>query len=264
MTDSKSFPVDRLASGGKTWQIGDWKTPRFFLPRKAVGFALGVVILVVVGTLASSGSIAPASVHPGTAERSSLLTSVIAARANSLTPTSTSTAHGACRNGGGGSASPTSAAGSREVGPTVSPAPQLYNSQIAPYAVLTGHYGYVAAGAALRDQGYGKINLTWPGAPSTTNLVSAYMIWSFLDSSLPPSYGTLNGVNVTGTWAAYTTPSPCWDPTYVYTFVADVTSLVTNGINDLTNFPTALTNGSNPWNYTYAMPMIEGVSLVAV
>jgi hypothetical protein len=130
--------------------------------------------------------------------------------------------------------------------------------------VLTGPYAYVAAGAALRDQGYGTIDLTWPGAPSTSNLVAAYMVWSFIDSYVPPAYGTLNGVNVTGTWAAYTTPSPCWTPTYVYTFVAEVTAQVVNGVNNLTSFPSGITNGSNPWSNAPTTPLAEGVALIAI
>ncbi len=140
----------------------------------------------------------------------------------------------------------------------------LYNSQVEPYAQLTGPYDYVAAGAALRDQGYGKINLTWPGAPSTSRLVAAYMIWSIMNNTTPPSYGTVNGVNVTGSWTAYATPSPCWSPTYIYTFVADVTPDVKNGINVLTGFPSGITTGADPWSSAEVTPMDEGASLIAV
>ncbi|HXQ48172.1 MAG TPA: hypothetical protein VN842_00115, partial [Thermoplasmata archaeon] len=79
---------------------------------------------------------------------------------------------GSCSAGarGGGTPAASPSAGPRPSG-TTGPSP-LFNSQVVPYAVLTGPYGYVAAGAALRDQGFGLINLTWPGG-STSNLVAA-------------------------------------------------------------------------------------------
>jgi len=139
----------------------------------------------------------------------------------------------------------------------------LFNSQVTPYAVLTGPYGYVAAGAALRDAGYGFVNLTWPGG-NASNVVAAYMIWSILNASVPPSYGTINGHNVTGTWTAYATPSPCWSPTYIYTFVADVTTDVVYGSNNLTSFPSGTTSGADPWVTGQYAPLDDSASLVVI
>jgi hypothetical protein len=170
---------------------------------------------------------------------------------------------GACSDQGssgdpanGASPSDAVTAGSTGPGP-------LFNSQVQPYATVTGAYAYVAAGAALRDQGYGAIQLDWPGG-STSNLVAAYMIWSILNDSVPADNGTLNGHNISGTWTAYATPSPCWSPTYVYTFVADVSSDVVNGNNTLTGFPSGITSGVSPWSTGGADPYDEGVSLVAI
>jgi hypothetical protein len=140
----------------------------------------------------------------------------------------------------------------------------LFNSQVEPFASVTGPYAYVSAGAALRDQGYGLVNLTWPGAPSTSNLVAAYMIWSIINDSAPPAYATLNGVNLTGTWTAFATPSPCWAPTYIYTFAADVTNDVVNGVNNVTGVPTVISNGLDPWTQTQNSLLDEGASLVAI
>ena len=171
----------------------------------------------------------------------------------------------------GGACSPGNATGvpsspspdlGRRPGATTGPSP-LFNSQVVPYASLTGPYAYVAAGAALRDQGYGLINLTWPGG-STANLVAAYLIWSIINDTVPPSSGTLNGGNVAGTWTAYATPSPCWGITYIYTFAAEVTNLVTNGVNNLTNFATGVTNGGNPWSITQTAPLADSASLIAI
>jgi len=178
-----------------------------------------------------------------------------------------------CTSGGHGAVSSTAGTSGALASPGSNPRPPapdlaagtaLFNSQVTPYAVLTGPYAYIAKGAALRDQGYGKINLTWPGAPSTSNLEAAYMIWSEIDNSLPPSYGTLNGVNVSGTWSAFATPSPCWDQTYIYTFIADVTPDVVNGVNTLTNFPSTITNGMDPWSEDEDGILDEGVALVAI
>jgi hypothetical protein len=225
--------------------------------------AVGVTMLFLLGILGIVGGVA----HPSAPTGASVLSSSVATSPSAplrSSPASTLTpARGACRTGEGSEA-PTSAAISPAAHASSTSPPPLYNSQVEPYAVLTGPYAYVAAGAALRDLGYGTVNLTWPGAPSTTNLVAAYMIWALMDDSLPPANGTLNGVNVTGTWTAYATPSPCWSPTYIYTFVADVTSVVKNGLNHLTGFPSGITSGEDPWEVSQTDPMAEGASLVAI
>ncbi len=227
--------------------------------------AAAVVALFVLAALAGPLALSPSIPGPSGLSKSASPSAAISPIASKSTPT-------ACSSGGHGS--PTSASGAK-LAPAAAPASPaaraslspdqspLFNSQVVPYAVLTGPYAYVAKGAALRDQGYGLINLTWPGS-STSNLVAAYMIWSEMNNSVPPSYGTLNGVNVTGTWTAYATPSPCWSQTYIYTFVAEVTSDVVNGINNLTNFPSSLTNGYDPWNQTETGILDEGVSLIAI
>jgi len=240
--------------------------------RKALTFAgaVAVVALFVVSALASPGSLgrttAVGTASPQTAPLASAPTARSSPAPNLDSGVLTSCAsgsHATAAAGAQGSALRSAASGRP---PTGSPPPQspLFNSQVAPFSVLTGPYAYVAAGAALRDQGYGTINLTWPGHPSTSNLVAAYMIWSLMNNSQPPTYGTLNGVNVTGTWTAYATPSPCWSQTYIYTFIADVTNDVKNGLNQLTNFPSSLTNGYDPWNQSETGILDEGASLIAI
>ncbi|MGD0718982.1 MAG: hypothetical protein ABSA15_05355, partial [Thermoplasmata archaeon] len=145
------------------------------------------------------------------------------------------------------------------VTPSGTHAPPLFNAQVQPYAIYTGPYGYVSAGAAMRDQGYGHIQLTWSGT-----LVAAYMVWSIMANSVPAATATLNNVTLTGTWTAFATPSPCWSPTYIYTFVAAVSGLIVNGGNQLTNFPSGITDGSSPWAAAQTNPMLEGASLVAI
>jgi hypothetical protein len=111
----------------------------------------------------------------------------------------------------------------------------------------------------MRDQGYGQINLGWSGT-----LVAAYMLWAIMDDGVPAATATLNGVNVVGTWTAFAEPSPCWSPEYIYSFAADVSGAVVHGVNNLTNFPSGVTDGSDPWAAPQVDPMLEGASLVAI
>ncbi|MGP8075830.1 MAG: hypothetical protein ACLP8Y_03720 [Thermoplasmata archaeon] len=111
----------------------------------------------------------------------------------------------------------------------------------------------------MRDTGSGYINLAWSGG-----LVKAFMVWSIMDDSVPAQTATINGHDVTGTWVAFASPSPCWSPTYIYEMVADVTAYVTNGNNTLTNFPSGITTGADPWASAQIDPMLEGASLVVV
>jgi len=228
------------------------------------GAVVAILAVLILSGLAASLSVPRAALSPSSPTAAAIAPAPTERSAGAVPAARpTTSAPGACA---AGSSSPPSADAAPSAGPTVGavhPA-VLYNSQVEPYAELTGPYDYVAGGAAIRDQGYGTIDLTWPGAPSTANLVGAYMIWSIMDDAVPPDWGTLNGVNVSGTWSAYATPSPCWSPTFIYTFVADVTGDVVNGVNVLTAFPSGLTNGLDPWADPQIVPMAEGVSLVAV
>ncbi len=213
--------------------------------------AVLVALIMVVGALAVPGLSAGSTHLPGVAAPASTPAPI----SRVVAPTAPSSAvAGACLGTGSRGTAP--AASSPATGP-------LFNSQVTPYATYTGPYGYVAGGAALRNQGYGLINLTWPGG-STSNLVAAYMVWSILNNSVPPAYGTINGHNVTGTWTAYATPSPCWAPTYIYTFIADVSSDVVNGVNNFTAFPSGVTSGADPWSVTPVAPLDDSLSLVAI
>jgi len=225
--------------------------------RLAAALAISVASLVVLGGFGVLTHVASAS--EGAGAKSSL--PEVPATPRSIEP-SAAPAAGTTASCGAGQHTSAGSLAQASPAPGSSSPPTLYNSQVEPYATLTGNYSYVAKGAALRDQGYGEIDLTWPGG--LTKLVAAYMIWSMLDNSTPAANGTLNKVNVTGTWAAYATPSPCWAPTYIYAFVADVTADVVNGVNVLTGFPSGVTNGGDPWAEPQVDPMDEGVSLIAI
>ncbi|MGD0319787.1 MAG: hypothetical protein ABSB56_08840 [Nitrososphaerales archaeon] len=125
------------------------------------------------------------------------------------------------------------------------------------YAAYSGDYSYVAAGAAMRNQGYGNISITWTGT-----LFKAYLVWGYIYPTQISSAGTFNGVNITGTFQS-TDLSPCWGNGNLSVYAADVTSLVVNGINNLKNFPSGITDGSDPWSAAEA-PLDEGASLIVI
>src|SRR2546426_3451510 len=151
---------------------------------------------------------------------------------------------------------PTRPMGATGLGPVSGP-PVEFLGSLSPYAVHNGTIDYVAAGAAMRNQGYGTITVNWTGT-----LVAGYLVWAFMSETAPTS-GTLNGVPITGNVVASTSINPCWTGT-IYTLLADVTSVVVNGTNSLTGFPSGLTAGQDPWASPLALPLFEGASLIVV
>jgi hypothetical protein len=132
------------------------------------------------------------------------------------------------------------------------------------YASLSGPYDYVATGASMRNLGYGTITETWSGTE-----VRAYLIWSIIDYGAPSTSGTLNGYGISGTIVG-SARDPCWleytleGAGSIYTIVADVTGLVVDGVNALTNFPSSITDGADPWSTPIVPPLIEGASLIVI
>ena len=130
-------------------------------------------------------------------------------------------------------------------------------SRLSLVAKHTGNIDYVARGAAMRNQGYGSIFVTWAGP-----LVAAYLVWGFMGDTVPV-YGTLNGVNILGTLHASNPLHPCWSST-IHTLVANVTAAVVNGANSLTGFPSGLTSGADPWATPQVLPLLQGATLVVI
>jgi len=124
--------------------------------------------------------------------------------------------------------------------------------------------GYTAAGAGLRNLGYGTISIT--GIPAGATVKSATLLWDILAGQAEPAFaqGTLDGKAVTGTpWASGA--SPCWPASANFAYEADVTSLVTgNGSYNLAGFATGQSDGADPWTAGSAAPLDEGASLVVV
>jgi len=127
------------------------------------------------------------------------------------------------------------------------------------YYATSGLVQYSAAGAAMRNQGYGTITQTWSGS-----LVKAFLIWDIINPYVSGmNTGTFNGQEITGTLQG-TDASPCWGDGYIYSFAADVTPYVVNGANSLTGFASGLTTGENPWDDNVIAPLAEGATLIVV
>ncbi len=99
--------------------------------------------------------------------------------------------------------------------------------------VLRGNY--IIGSCGLRFTGSGSINLS--GLPTSPEIVKAYLIYSVIANTSQPQ-GNLNGTPIAGVQVG-SGPSPCWTESYIYTYVADVTSIVQavgNGTYSLTGF----------------------------
>src|SRR5262245_47729010 len=68
---------------------------------------------------------------------------------------------------------------------------------------------YVASGVAMRNRGFGTINIS--GIPKGATIVAAYLWWTILGSTEQPNFknGTINGTAVTGLLVG-SGPDPCW------------------------------------------------------
>jgi RHS repeat-associated protein len=129
--------------------------------------------------------------------------------------------------------------------------------------------GYVAAGVAMRNLGYGTIDLT--GIPSGSTVYGAYLLWDVLNDSDTAALaeGSFDGASITGSPIG-TGSSPCWPNFgetgyFNYAFQANVTSLVTgNGSYDLSGFASGATNGEDPFQVGSPFPELEGASLVVI
>ncbi len=125
------------------------------------------------------------------------------------------------------------------------------------------HGDYVAAGIGLRNTGSGPITISLPAG---STIVQAFLYWAVMDNALSSTLtsGTFNGTAITGTLVGSTAP-PCWLPTTIFTFRADVTTLVVNGTNQV-SLASGVT-GSSPGNVVPSpatAPLLEGASLVVV
>ncbi len=108
-------------------------------------------------------------------------------------------------------------------------------TDLALYAKYVLKGNYIIGSTGLRFTGSGSINIS--GLPSSPEIVKAYLIYSVIANSSQPQ-GNLNGTPISGSLVG-SGPSPCWSESYIYTYVADVTSIVQtvgNGTYTLTGF----------------------------
>lgn len=127
----------------------------------------------------------------------------------------------------------------------------------------------VQAGAGLRNAGQGIISLH---VPTGSTLVKAILYWTILDNAsktggpahpFADQHASLNGHSITGT-SIGSDVSPCWAPTNVFVYRADVTSLVSPlGINAITT-ATGVMNATSPWSLGTVLPTAESAHLIIV
>jgi hypothetical protein len=133
------------------------------------------------------------------------------------------------------------------------------------------HGDYVAAGAGLRNRGYGDIGIT--GIPSGSTIQKAFLYWTILAPTEGVLFkqGKFDGHLVEGTFIG-SDIDPCWDDANgndsenSWSYRTDVTQYVSgNGTYHLSDFASYLTTGEDPWTENRGLPpMIEGASLVVI
>lgn len=126
---------------------------------------------------------------------------------------------------------------------------------------LPGGLGHVANGAGMRNSGTGHIRLR--GAPPGAVRVRAYLYWGIIQNAPPPTQTiSFNNVQVTGRLIG--TGPTCWCGGVFAAYRASVITQITPGINGdyRVRMPSAITNGSDPWNSPCMLPLAQGASLV--
>jgi hypothetical protein len=151
---------------------------------------------------------------------------------------------------------------------SAAPAATAIAKKIAIPVPIPGGADFVAAGVGTRNTGSGTINLQ--GAPPGAVRVRANLYWSTIRDGFAVPLNeiiTFNGVNVVGTLIGVT-PSPCWPGNFLAAYRASVAALTLPGINGqyrVSNMPSSVTNGRDPWLTALApRPYSEGASLVVI
>jgi hypothetical protein len=134
-------------------------------------------------------------------------------------------------------------------------------------------------GAGLRNVGQATIDLTGD-LPVNSVIKEAYLYWAVLRRGNEPLPDPAPRVSVNGTAVPSTYVAshgePCWvtwdqiDPpfglgqNFADVYRNDVTSLINEGVNTLSGFPSGLTDGTEPTQLPRVFPLMEGVSLVVI
>lgn len=151
------------------------------------------------------------------------------------------------------SASRTSAAA-----PAPAPGAKLYPIPVP----LPGGLGHVANGVGTRNAGYGTIRLR--GVPPGSVRVGAYLYWGTIQA-VPTATQTILFNNVPVTGRLIGTGQTCWCGGIFAAYRASVIGQINPGINSdyrVSRMPSAITDGSDPWNSPCMLPLSQGASLV--
>ncbi len=155
---------------------------------------------------------------------------------------------------------------------TECPSIQAIGSPSVPLSLKYNSYlkgGYVANGTAMRNYGYGRIDIM--GVPAGSSVVKAILYWEILNFTESPDMrnGRFEGYPITGIPIASDIAEPCWiaGETGAWVYGIGVTSLIKPGINgaySLSEFASGRTDGSGPWDTSMIQPLLEGASLVII
>jgi hypothetical protein len=129
---------------------------------------------------------------------------------------------------------------------------------------LPGGIDHVANGVGTRNAGFGHIRLR--GVPPGSVAVRAYLYWGTIQNA-PPATQTVafNGTPVKGRLIG--TGPTCWCGGVFAAYRASVIAMITPGINNdyrVSQMPSAVTNGSDPWDGNCKLPLSQGASLVVL
>jgi hypothetical protein len=145
------------------------------------------------------------------------------------------------------------------LGTTLTKQASAIPATLTPFMQLVIRGDYAAAGIGMRNLGYGTINITIPPGAA---IRYAYLYFAYISPTLYTSFaGTLNGTAIPTPTYLGNSDSPCWGNGYIHGFRADVTGIATAGANVLANFPSGVTDGSDP-SALSAAPLAEGATLV--
>ncbi len=155
---------------------------------------------------------------------------------------------------------------------TECPTMQDIHSPSVPLSLKYNSYlkgGYVANGTAMRNYGYGTIDIS--GVPAGSSVVKAILYWEILFNGTETPYmrnGRFEGYPITGILIA-NIGEPCWFDSgpHAWVYGTGVTSLIKPGINgaySLSGFASGRTDGSSPWDDDEVPPLLEGASLIVI
>jgi hypothetical protein len=132
---------------------------------------------------------------------------------------------------------------------------------------LPGGLDHIANGAGTRNTGFGTIRLR--GACPGSRPVRAYLYWGTIicGNAIPVfQLARINGVPVVGQLVGFS-PQPNWGSTWFTAYRASVIANILPGINGeyrISNLPSSVAHGGDPWRCFAPCPQSEGASLVVL